>query len=237
MPSENIDDLIQDLYYHPEKHPSNTFNYYQRLEIPDYSSTTKVKKQYRWYSAPKWDPADKPEENQAFFAQEFNAIVEAYDVLSDKDRKLFYDAWLSTNETDKAFNRSAAGLSETVEQYSRIGRWYEFAGRGYLSFGLVMTLALGYSALTTIPDMRNQITVFAGSGLMAFEAGFAAYAYYHGYRQLKESGRLYRLASYYSDKDLSIRTRKYERALLKVGDAIGAVKNRLFGFCKTTGYG
>jgi len=64
-------------------------NYYDALELPRNSSDAEIKKAYRKL-AMKWHP-DKNPDNADEAAKMFQQISEAYDVLSDMEKRAIYD--------------------------------------------------------------------------------------------------------------------------------------------------
>lgn len=66
-------------------------NYYEILELPKNSSDADIKKAYRKL-AMKWHP-DKNPNNAEEAAKKFQEIGEAYDVLSDLEKRAIYDKY------------------------------------------------------------------------------------------------------------------------------------------------
>lgn len=66
-------------------------NYYDILELPKNSSDADIKKAYRKL-AMKWHP-DKNPNNAEEAAKKFQEIGEAYDVLSDAEKRAIYDQY------------------------------------------------------------------------------------------------------------------------------------------------
>lgn len=66
-------------------------NYYDILELPKNSSDADIKKAYRKL-AMKWHP-DKNPNNVEEAAKKFQEIGEAYDVLSDAEKRAIYDQY------------------------------------------------------------------------------------------------------------------------------------------------
>jgi DnaJ-class molecular chaperone len=66
-------------------------NYYEILEIPKNCSDVEIKKAYRRL-AMKWHP-DKNPDNAEEAAIKFQDIGEAYDVLSDMEKRAIYDKY------------------------------------------------------------------------------------------------------------------------------------------------
>ncbi|XP_034289669.1 chaperone protein DnaJ-like isoform X2 [Pantherophis guttatus] len=65
--------------------------YYEALGLPKTASLDDIKKAYR-KKALKWHP-DKNPENKQFAEQRFKEIAEAYEVLSDKNKRDVYDLY------------------------------------------------------------------------------------------------------------------------------------------------
>mmetsp|Transcript_57664 Transcript_57664/g.113506 ORF Transcript_57664/g.113506 Transcript_57664/m.113506 type:complete len:320 (-) Transcript_57664:124-1083(-) len=68
---------------------SEEINYYDTLQLPKNSSDVEIKKAYRKL-AMKWHP-DKNPDNAEEAARKFQEIGEAYDVLSDMEKRAIYD--------------------------------------------------------------------------------------------------------------------------------------------------
>lgn len=66
-------------------------NYYEVLQLPRNSSDADIKKAYRKL-AMKWHP-DKNPDNTEEAAIKFQEIGEAYDVLSDTQKRAIYDQY------------------------------------------------------------------------------------------------------------------------------------------------
>jgi DnaJ family protein B protein 4 len=66
-------------------------NYYETLQIPKNSTDVDIKKAYRKL-AMKWHP-DKNPDNAEEAARKFQEIGEAYDVLSDMEKRAIYDQY------------------------------------------------------------------------------------------------------------------------------------------------
>ena len=83
-------------------------DYYEILEVPRTASEDEVRKAYR-KQALKWHP-DKNPENKQEAEEKFKLISEAYEVLSDKDKREIYDKYGKEGLTgDAARNESANG--------------------------------------------------------------------------------------------------------------------------------
>lgn len=65
--------------------------YYQVLGVPKSATEAELKKAYRKLAL-KWHP-DKNPDNKKEAEEKFKAISEAYDVLSDKDKRSIYDCY------------------------------------------------------------------------------------------------------------------------------------------------
>ena len=70
---------------------SETKNYYDILQISKESTDSEIKKAYRKL-AMKWHPDKNPDIAEEA-AQKFQEIGEAYDVLSDKEKRAIYDRY------------------------------------------------------------------------------------------------------------------------------------------------
>ncbi len=70
---------------------SDQINYYEVLEVAKNASDADIKKAYRRL-AMKWHP-DKNPDNSEEAAKKFQEIGEAYDVLSDMEKRAIYDRY------------------------------------------------------------------------------------------------------------------------------------------------
>ncbi|XP_032647549.2 dnaJ homolog subfamily B member 2-like isoform X4 [Chelonoidis abingdonii] len=79
----------------PQLHPAGQTDamveYYEVLGVPRNASSDDIKKAYR-RAALKWHP-DKNPENKEHAEQKFKEIAEAYEVLSDKEKRDIYDRY------------------------------------------------------------------------------------------------------------------------------------------------
>jgi len=66
-------------------------NYYEVLQVPKGSTDTEIKKAYRKL-AMKWHPDKNPDQSEEA-SRKFQEIGEAYDVLSDPERRAIYDQY------------------------------------------------------------------------------------------------------------------------------------------------
>ncbi len=78
-------------FYNLANSMQNSFNYYDLLGVPKYSGHEIIKSAFRKIAFEK-HPDRNPDANQ----DEFKLIVEAYNVLSDPDKKMSYDISLSS---------------------------------------------------------------------------------------------------------------------------------------------
>jgi DnaJ-class molecular chaperone len=69
----------------------NEINYYNVLHVPKGAADSEIKKSYRKL-AMKWHP-DKNPENADEASKKFQEIGEAYDVLSDPQKRAVYDQY------------------------------------------------------------------------------------------------------------------------------------------------
>lgn len=76
-------------------------NYYDILEIPKNASDNEIKKAYK-KMALKWHPDKNPDKTIA--EQKFKEIAEAYAVLSDKEKKNYYDQYGHLPDDAEAHN-------------------------------------------------------------------------------------------------------------------------------------
>ncbi|XP_053139347.1 dnaJ homolog subfamily B member 2-like isoform X2 [Hemicordylus capensis] len=81
--------------------------YYEALGLPRSASVDDIKKAYR-KKALKWHP-DKNPENKQYAEQRFKEIAEAYEVLSDKNKRDIYDRY----GKDGLMGRARPGASRT----------------------------------------------------------------------------------------------------------------------------
>ncbi len=75
-------------------------NYYERLEVSKNASPEIIEKAYR-VLAKKYHPDMQEEEKKAWAEEEFKKINEAYEILSDEEKKKEYDASLKDEEDEK----------------------------------------------------------------------------------------------------------------------------------------
>lgn len=74
-------------------------DYYWTLGLPRHAADSDVRKAYRKL-AMRWHPKNFPEEDRLEAAAKFRAISEAYDVLSNKKRRMLYDKYGSQGFLD-----------------------------------------------------------------------------------------------------------------------------------------
>ncbi|KAG7377123.1 DNA-directed RNA polymerase III subunit RPC3 [Phytophthora pseudosyringae] len=74
-----------------DPHPAFTMDYYELLQVPRGATEQEIKKAYRKL-AMKWHP-DKNKNNLAEAQYRFQEISEAYDVLSDPERRAIFDQY------------------------------------------------------------------------------------------------------------------------------------------------
>jgi curved DNA-binding protein CbpA len=86
-------------------------NYYEVLQVAKNSTDVEIKKAYRKL-AMKWHP-DKNPENAEEAARKFQDIGEAYDVLSDLEKRAIYDQFGYEGLRDGAQN-SEGGINLTI---------------------------------------------------------------------------------------------------------------------------
>ena len=89
--------------------------YYKLLEVEPNVSTADIKKAYRKL-AMKWHP-DKNPDNRATAEEKFKQISEAYEVLSDDDKRKIYDQ-VSTHKHSSA--HSTGGSHRHSKQQRRL---------------------------------------------------------------------------------------------------------------------
>ena len=71
-------------------------NYYQTLGLEPNASTGEIKRAYRMYAS-KFHP-DK-QDGDEFFEERFKEILEAYQILSDEEKRTQYDLLLNGQQT------------------------------------------------------------------------------------------------------------------------------------------
>jgi hypothetical protein len=87
-------------------------NYYDVLQLPKNSSDVDIKKAYRKL-AMKWHP-DKNPDNAEEAARKFQEIGEAYDVLSDVEKRATYDQFGYEGLRDGVQNSDGGKLSAAL---------------------------------------------------------------------------------------------------------------------------
>lgn len=92
-------------------------DYYKILKVPKTASVDEIKKAYRKLAL-KWHP-DKNPENTSEANKKFREISEAYEVLSDPNKRKMYD------RHGKDFNKTSAGHNE---------EFFDFSGFGHFNF-------------------------------------------------------------------------------------------------------
>jgi curved DNA-binding protein CbpA len=88
-------------------------NYYDILQVQKNSSDVDIKKSYRKL-AMKWHP-DKNPENSEEAAKRFQEIGEAYDVLSDLEKRAIYDKYGFEGLRDGIPNAEGGWLADTTD--------------------------------------------------------------------------------------------------------------------------
>lgn len=84
-------------------------NYYEVLQVPKNSSDVDIKKAYRKL-AMKWHP-DKNPDNKEEAARKFQEIGEAYDVLSDLEKRAIYDQFGYEGLRDGVQNQDGGNIT------------------------------------------------------------------------------------------------------------------------------
>ena len=93
-------------------------NYYEILEVSEKASKEVIEKAYR-VLAKKYHPDGKPQEEKAKAEQMMKQINEAYDVLSNEEKRRKYDSdlqWQKQQEEDRKTQEAQRKMQETYEQ-------------------------------------------------------------------------------------------------------------------------
>ena len=93
-------------------------NYYEILEVSEKASKEVIEKAYR-VLAKKYHPDGKPQEEKAKAEQRMKQINEAYDVLSNEEKRRKYDSdlqWQKQQEEDRKTQEAQRKMQETYEQ-------------------------------------------------------------------------------------------------------------------------
>lgn len=93
-------------------------NYYEILEVSEKASKEVIEKAYR-VLAKKYHPDGKPQEEKAKAEQRMKQINEAYDVLSNEEKRRKYDSdlqWQKQQEEDRKRQEEQRKMQETYEQ-------------------------------------------------------------------------------------------------------------------------
>ena len=93
-------------------------NYYEILEVSEKASKEVIEKAYR-VLAKKYHPDGKPQEAKAKAEQRMKQINEAYDVLSNEEKRRKYDSdlqWQKQQEEDRKRQEEQRKMQETYEQ-------------------------------------------------------------------------------------------------------------------------
>ncbi len=93
-------------------------NYYEILEVSEKASKEVIEKAYR-VLAKKYHPDGKPQEEKAKAEQRMKQINEAYDVLSNEEKRSKYDSdlqWQKQQEEDRKRQEEQRKMQETYEQ-------------------------------------------------------------------------------------------------------------------------
>ena len=93
-------------------------NYYEILEVSEKASKEVIEKAYR-VLAKKYHPDGKPQEEKAKAEQKMKQINEAYDILSNEEKRKNYDEqlqWEKQQEENKKKQEAQRKMQETYEQ-------------------------------------------------------------------------------------------------------------------------
>ena len=93
-------------------------NYYEILEVSEKASKEVIEKAYR-VLAKKYHPDGKPQEEKAKAEQRMKQINEAYDILSNEEKRRKYDSdlqWQKQQEEDRKRQEEQRKMQETYEQ-------------------------------------------------------------------------------------------------------------------------
>lgn len=105
-------------------------NYYEMLELSKNASEGDIKKAYRKLAL-KWHP-DKNPENQKEAEKRFKEISEAYEVLSDKNKREIYDRYGKEGLTRSAGGSSRQGYDPSFD-FNPFGGFGGFGGFAFRS--------------------------------------------------------------------------------------------------------
>ena len=126
-------------------------NYYEILEIPKTASQEEIAEAYRHLSL-KYHPKITTKENSAVYEYHFQKLAEAYEVLSDPDKKGIYDFY------------GQEGLHNgIIDKEGNLKGGYVFLGNGHEIFEKFMGTSNPFALIRDNEKIQDERTIFGNA--------------------------------------------------------------------------
>jgi DnaJ family protein B protein 4 len=122
----------------------SNYDYYETLELLRTCSQEQISESYRRLSL-KYHPKNAPAGNEAIYEYTFNNLAEAYEVLSDPNKKSIYDIY----GKDGLYN----GI---IDKHNNLKGAYKYAGNAHQIFETFMSTSNPYAFVRDCDKMTDE---------------------------------------------------------------------------------